>query len=290
MLKIRIRKILIIALLLVSTLPVISLYLPTIAFAAAPKCYQYTNQQGGVPGYGEIDCSGMIEAVATNPDLPPFDPAGQDDKCFKFEIYASSVGAAVVSWAEESCETLGNVPPVCFKGVDITYQGETIHVYRDDFCTPEYETKIGRGFEANTCYLIEYQGVDNATSDYAGATDCETMRQAVADDADKHPDSPDTDGGTSTTHTQPTNNSVASLPNVQADELVVAPKIMSFVFALVGAITVLMLAFGGFKYVTSQGEPQATAKAKNTILYALVGLIVVIVAANAVRYIVENVG
>src|SRR5437868_1979743 len=41
---------------------------------------------------------------------------------------------------------------------------------------------------------------------------------------------------------------------------------------LVGAIAVIMLIIGGLRYVFSQGESAAVQGAKNTILYAIVGI------------------
>ncbi len=56
------------------------------------------------------------------------------------------------------------------------------------------------------------------------------------------------------------------------------PTILNIVYAITGLLAVLFIAIGGFKYVTSGGDPQGTAKAKNTIIYACVGLVVVLSA------------
>ena len=52
---------------------------------------------------------------------------------------------------------------------------------------------------------------------------------------------------------------------------------------LVGFISVVMIIFGGFKYITSGGDSGKITGAKNTILYALIGLVVVAVAQVIVR-------
>lgn len=57
------------------------------------------------------------------------------------------------------------------------------------------------------------------------------------------------------------------------------------VFMAVGAITLVVVTLGGFKYVFSQGDPQAAAKAKNTILYGLIGMVVVIMAVTIVNFV-----
>lgn len=62
--------------------------------------------------------------------------------------------------------------------------------------------------------------------------------------------------------------------------------VLSVVFAIAGAIAFLYLVIGGFHYVTSQGDSQKVAKAKNTITYALVGIIVVIMAQTIVAAVI----
>ncbi|HXB12432.1 MAG TPA: pilin [Bacteroidia bacterium] len=82
-------------------------------------------------------------------------------------------------------------------------------------------------------------------------------------------------GGTST---------VNGLPNVVADGNTVS-TVLDIVFMLMGGIAVIMVIFGGFKYVTSGGDPQATARAKDTILYALIGMAVAIFATVILNFI-----
>lgn len=54
---------------------------------------------------------------------------------------------------------------------------------------------------------------------------------------------------------------------------------------IVGAVSVVMVIFGGFKYMTSQGSDEGTKSAKNTILYALIGLVIVLLAQTIVKYV-----
>lgn len=50
-----------------------------------------------------------------------------------------------------------------------------------------------------------------------------------------------------------------------------------------GSIAVLMIVIGGFKYVTSQGDPNHIKAAKETILYSVIGLIVAILSFAVVQ-------
>jgi cytochrome bd-type quinol oxidase subunit 2 len=54
---------------------------------------------------------------------------------------------------------------------------------------------------------------------------------------------------------------------------------------VVGAVSVIMIIYGGFKYITSGGSDDGTKSAKNTILYALVGLVIVLLAQTIVKFV-----
>jgi hypothetical protein len=49
-----------------------------------------------------------------------------------------------------------------------------------------------------------------------------------------------------------------------------------------------MIIVGGVKYITSQGESSNITAAKNTILYAVIGLVVVALAQIIVRFVLER--
>ena len=55
---------------------------------------------------------------------------------------------------------------------------------------------------------------------------------------------------------------------------------------LIGAISVIMLIIGGFRYVISNGDSTQVANAKNTILYPVIGIIVALVAYPIVNFVV----
>jgi hypothetical protein len=64
---------------------------------------------------------------------------------------------------------------------------------------------------------------------------------------------------------------------------------LRLVFGIAGATALIIVTIAGFKYVLSQGNPQETAKAKNTILYALIGLVVCITAFSIVPFIIKEI-
>jgi hypothetical protein len=54
---------------------------------------------------------------------------------------------------------------------------------------------------------------------------------------------------------------------------------------IAGALAVIMIIFGGLRYVTSAGNSTSVTAAKNTILYAIVGLIICVLAFAAVNFV-----
>lgn len=57
---------------------------------------------------------------------------------------------------------------------------------------------------------------------------------------------------------------------------------------IVGAVSVIMLIVGGLRYVLSSGNASAVEGAKNTILFAIIGLIVAILAYSIVTFVVNK--
>lgn len=60
--------------------------------------------------------------------------------------------------------------------------------------------------------------------------------------------------------------------------------IVNLLSAVVGIVAVIMIIVGGFRYITSGGNDTSVTSAKNTILYAIIGLVVVALAQLIVRF------
>lgn len=57
---------------------------------------------------------------------------------------------------------------------------------------------------------------------------------------------------------------------------------------VIGAISVIMLIIGGIRYVLSGGDSSAVTSAKNTILYAVIGIVVAILAYAMVNFVITS--
>ncbi len=64
--------------------------------------------------------------------------------------------------------------------------------------------------------------------------------------------------------------------------------ISNILIFLVGAISVLMLIYGGLQYVISAGDKTRVEGAKNTILYAIIGIVVALLAYAAVTFVTTS--
>jgi beta-lactamase regulating signal transducer with metallopeptidase domain len=78
-------------------------------------------------------------------------------------------------------------------------------------------------------------------------------------------------------------NQTPAQANTQVNNTV--KNIVNILSVVVGIIAVIMIVIGGFRYVTSGGKQESVAAAKNTILYALIGLIIAAMAQVLVRFI-----
>ena len=64
-------------------------------------------------------------------------------------------------------------------------------------------------------------------------------------------------------------------------------KIINLLLIVIGIIAVIMIIIGGIKYTTSNGDQAQVTSAKNTILYAVVGLVVAIMAYAIVNFVLR---
>lgn len=63
-------------------------------------------------------------------------------------------------------------------------------------------------------------------------------------------------------------------------------RILSYV---VGVASVLMVIFGGLKFITANGDSNNISSGRNTILYALIGVVVFLISQLIIRFVLSNV-
>jgi len=69
----------------------------------------------------------------------------------------------------------------------------------------------------------------------------------------------------------------------------IVTTIVNIFSVVVGIVAVIMIIWGGFKYITSGGDSGNISGAKNTIIYAIIGLVVVALAQFIVQFVLDKV-
>lgn len=69
------------------------------------------------------------------------------------------------------------------------------------------------------------------------------------------------------------------------DLLILAGNVISILMVIAGFVAITFIIVGGFMYITSSGEPANIKKAKETIVNAVVGLIMAMVSFGVVKYV-----
>ena len=73
----------------------------------------------------------------------------------------------------------------------------------------------------------------------------------------------------------------------EEDAYATVGKVLDTIYLWVGIIAVIFIVIGGVNYTTSQGDPNKTKKAKTTILYAVIGLIVSLLAFGITSFVLN---
>lgn len=81
------------------------------------------------------------------------------------------------------------------------------------------------------------------------------------------------------------NGSSKQILGAHSPILLIALAILDDLIRIAAVVSVGFIIWGGIQYVISQGSPDATKKAQQTIINALIGLLVAMIAASIVAYI-----
>ncbi len=73
------------------------------------------------------------------------------------------------------------------------------------------------------------------------------------------------------------------LPDAKVDVTLAA--VLKIVFMVAALLAVVFVTIGGLKYTLSSGDPQSIAQAKNTIISAIIGLVLAIFAFTVVGFV-----
>ncbi len=68
----------------------------------------------------------------------------------------------------------------------------------------------------------------------------------------------------------------------------IASTVINLFSLVVGVVSVIFIIYAGFRYVTSGGSSENVSGAKNTLIYAIVGLVVVAISQLIVHYVLNS--
>lgn len=91
-------------------------------------------------------------------------------------------------------------------------------------------------------------------------------------------------GGVSSTDSTGATGSIDATARVTQ----IAQDVINIFSWVVGIISVIMVIVGGFQYITSGGDSGKVTTAKNTIMYALIGIIIVALSQVMVKFVLEK--
>jgi hypothetical protein len=187
-----------------------------------------------------------------------------------FAVYCPGGGGLSTKYAADNVLTChqGGTPPLFETNVD-------------SLTTNPNGTHFVTIIEAD-CYPDTSQ-VPSAPATPTGHINCGTAPDATLTLGSTFPA---TSGGPSPS-TGPVGISGVDLPHANADPATIQ-SILGIVFGIIGAFALLMITVSGLRYVLSAGDPEKTARAKNGIIYSLVGIAVAISAEAIVAFVVNR--
>jgi hypothetical protein len=66
-------------------------------------------------------------------------------------------------------------------------------------------------------------------------------------------------------------------------------SLLEAAFAIIGVVAVILVVIGGLQFILAQGDPQSVARARKTVIYAVIGLGVAVSAEVIVAFVVNKV-
>ena len=85
------------------------------------------------------------------------------------------------------------------------------------------------------------------------------------------------------------------IPNVDVDRAnsdgnnAAVADILELAFGAIGAVAFLVIVIAGLQFILSRGNAEAAGKARNTIIYAAIGIVIAVLAFTIVRFVGRSV-
>lgn len=67
-------------------------------------------------------------------------------------------------------------------------------------------------------------------------------------------------------------------------------NIINALLVIVAIVAIVFLIVGGLRYITAQGDEDAVAQAKNTVIYVIIGIIIILLAVVIINFFTAQIG
>lgn len=100
-------------------------------------------------------------------------------------------------------------------------------------------------------------------------------------------------GAAQSSGTGATASATCNDPNVASNNPITGPngiilKVANFIALLAGLSAVIVIIVAGFRYVTSGGDPGKAKNARDAILYAIIGLVVILLGDTILNFVLSK--
>lgn len=83
-------------------------------------------------------------------------------------------------------------------------------------------------------------------------------------------------------------NSTGESSDTNRDIKTVIKNVTNMALFIIGVAAVIVIIYSGIQFIIAAGNPQTVSKAKTTLIYAIVGLVVAIMAYAIVNFVIDN--
>lgn len=83
---------------------------------------------------------------------------------------------------------------------------------------------------------------------------------------------------------------LSPLPQAKLDSATPLETVLGLAFTILGSISLIVIIISGIRFMTANGDPEALKRARNTIIYAAIGLAVALGSGAILSFVVTQVG
>jgi hypothetical protein len=83
---------------------------------------------------------------------------------------------------------------------------------------------------------------------------------------------------------------IINIPKTPADDGSTINTLLQFAFIIGSVAAMFVIIIAGIQFITSQGDPEKAKKARSTIIYAIIGLVICVSSFTIVRFVLGRLG